>query len=138
LFVALVTVGVLLGAVMVYFIVGKNTPAEVSAFDGRLRGAELAQKFPAVYEVASQFICPCGTCTDGLEVCDCGMPRGSTEVRTKIYELLRQHHVPHVVEIIAAEYGYRKNAATPPSTMPSQAIPWERPHEGSNKDSLHH
>lgn len=131
LYAALLIAGIALGAVVVYFVLNKEEPpAEHTHFDGTLRGAALAQQYPAVYEVASQFICPCGTCTDGLEVCDCGMPKGSTEVRTLIYELLQQHHVPHVVDLIDKQYGYRKNGATPTLSLPlSDSLPpsWLKP-----------
>lgn len=129
---ALILGGLVAGALMVYFIIQpKNAPTGRTHFDGTLHGAALAQQYPDVYEVASQFICPCGTCTDGLEVCDCGMPKGSTEVRTLIYQLLQQHHVPHVIELIDKQYGYRKNSATPTLPTPSSNVPnntgWVRP-----------
>lgn len=132
-YIALVAGGILLGALVVNFLTNKEAPATADGhthFDGTLRGAALAQQYPAVYEVASQFICPCGTCTDGLEVCDCGMTRGSTEVRTLIYELLQQHHVPHVIELIEKEFGHRKTGAAPSLTIPpfdSTQAGWVRP-----------
>ena len=127
---ALVAGGVLLGAFAVQWLDRKEPAAHNHAhFDGTLRGEALAAQYPAVYQVAAEFICPCGTCTDGLEVCDCGMVKGSTEVRTKIHELLQVHHAPHVIELIEAEYGYRKNK--PGSSLnlpePSSTPPWATP-----------
>lgn len=131
LYAALLAAGVLLGAFVVYFVLNKKEPqVEHTHFDGTLRGAALAQQYPAVYEVAAQFICPCGTCTDGLEVCDCGMPKGSTEVRTLIFELLQQHHVPHVIDLIEKQYGYRKDKPLPtfnPPASDSTHGAWARP-----------
>jgi hypothetical protein len=130
LMVALIAGGVLLGAVAVHLLSRRESPAPAhSHFDGRLRGAALAAQYPAVYQVAAEFICPCGTCTDGLEVCDCEMVKGATEVRTKIYELLQVHEAPHAIALIEQEYGYRKN--NPASSMklpaPSSTLPWAKP-----------
>ncbi len=73
-----------------------------------LRGEQLAKLYPAVYEVAAQFNCPCGDCNDGVEVCDCDMVRGATEVRTFIYQLLQVHKPAHVIEMVEEKYGHRK------------------------------
>ena len=127
---AMVAGGVLLGAVAVQLLNQRESPADDHVhFDGTLHGATLASQYPQVYQVAAEFICPCGTCTDGLEVCDCGMTRGSTEVRTKIYELLRVHHVPHVIELIEAEYGYRKSKSSSSLNLPGPSAPppWAKP-----------
>jgi len=122
--------GVLLGAVVMY--VSKDDEAPIAAghvgvFDPKLRGAELAAAFPDVYQVASEFICPCGSCTDGLEVCDCEMVKGASEVRQFIYDNLSAgHHPPHVIQMVETKYGYRKNNRPPvtfedlpPSTQPT-------------------
>lgn len=77
-----------------------------------LRGEQLAKLYPAVYEVASQFNCPCGDCNDGIEVCDCDMVRGATEVRSFIYQLLQVHKPPHVIEMVEEKYGHRKSGLT--------------------------
>jgi len=68
--------------------------------------------------------------TIGLEVCACDVPKGSTEVRTLIYELLQQHQVPHVVELIEKQHRYRKNSATSTHSLssPDSLQPgWMRP-----------
>lgn len=127
---ALVAGGALLGAVAVHIMSSRESPAHThSHFDGRLRSEALAAQYPKVYQVAAEFICPCGTCSDGLEVCDCEMAKGSTEVRTKIYELLQVHEVPHAIALIEQEYGYRKS--NPASSMklpaPSATLPWAKP-----------
>lgn len=118
----ILTIGIVVGAGSVYLLTKPQEAAHNHAdFDPSLRGAALAQRYPGVYEVASQFICPCGSCTDGLEVCDCDMIKGSFQVRAEIFSLLQTHEPPHVIELITARYGYRKNAASP---APS---PWEKP-----------
>jgi hypothetical protein len=86
-----------------------TAPVTATDFDPTLRGEQLAQLYPAVYEVASQFNCPCGDCYDGVEVCDCQMERGAAEVRSFIYQLLQIHKPPHVIELVAEKYGHRKN-----------------------------
>jgi hypothetical protein len=135
--IALVAGGVLLGAVAVQWLTPKEpaphaTQAAQAApahYDGTLRGEALAAQYPKVYQAASEFICPCGTCTDGLEVCDCVMPKGAAEVRTKIYELLQVHEVPHAIALIEAEYGYRKSNPAPAMNLPSPSstLPWAKP-----------
>jgi hypothetical protein len=113
LYAALVVAGVAVGALSIYWL-QKTEAGTTSAngFDPTLRGEQLARLYPAVYEVASQFICPCGTCEDGLEVCDCGMARGSSEVRMFIYQLLQVHQPAHAVELVEKEYGHRKTGAS--------------------------
>jgi len=132
LFLALIAGGVLVGAVVMRLMQPAAPPEPAHAhnhFEGTLRGAALAAQYPQVYQVASAFICPCGTCTDGLEVCDCEMVKGAAEVRTKIFELLQVHEVPHAIALIAAEYGHRKN--DPASSLnlpaPAAALPWAKP-----------
>ncbi len=109
-----------------------ETPATAAAtaadFDPTLRGEQLAKQYPAVYEVASQFNCPCDDCNDGIEVCDCQMERGAGEVRTFIYQLLQIHHPPHVIELVAQKYGNRKNGVTTPFEFEHAAPPtWQAP-----------
>lgn len=114
--VAVLFAGILFGAGVVYITRGKTPPtaAAMSSFDPKMRGAQLAAAFPEVYQVAAEFICPCGTCTDGLEVCDCEMPKGASEVRQFIFDHLNGgHRPPHVVEMVSARYGYRKSGRPP-------------------------
>ncbi len=111
LLIAVLLGGVLASAVVMYVTRGKTQTnvAVGSGFDPKRRGPELATAFPEVYQVASEFTCPCGTCTDGLEVCDCEMLKGASEVRQFIYDNLSAgHHPPHVIEMVEAKYGYRK------------------------------
>ncbi len=117
LYVALVTAGVAFGALSFYLLQKRETTATTATaaatgFDPMLRGEELARLYPAVYEVASQFNCPCGDCNDGVEVCDCDMVRGATEVRTFIYQLLQVHKPPHVIAMVEEKYGHRKSGVT--------------------------
>lgn len=119
---ALVLLGIVAGAGIVYFLTKPQESAHNHAsFDPSLRGEALAQRYPDVYQVASQFICPCGSCTDGLEVCDCDMTNGSFQVRAEIFNLLQTHEPPHAIELIAARYGHRKSETSTP------AMDWEKP-----------
>lgn len=112
---AVLLAGILLGAGVIYLSRDKTqSVAAMSRFDPKLRGTQLAAAFPEVYQVAAEFICPCGTCSDGLEVCDCEMPKGASEVRQLIFDNLSDgHRPPHVIEMVAARYGYRKNGRPP-------------------------
>lgn len=108
--------GILLGAVVMYFSQDKSQTVAVttSAFDPKLRGAQLQAAFPEVYQVAAEFTCPCGSCTDGVEVCDCEMVKGASELRQFIFDNLNAgHHPPHVIEMVEARYGYRKSSRPP-------------------------
>lgn len=130
---ALVVGGIAIGALAIYSMqkpeTGATVTAKASAFDPSLRGEQLAQLYPAVYEVASHFNCPCGSCDDGIEVCDCAMERGAEEVRTFIYELLQIHQPPHVIELVEEKYGYRKSSS--PSSLkletPLSSTRWQEP-----------
>jgi len=127
---ALVMAGIIVGGIGVNLVSNtQDTKSRADGFDPMLRGEALAAAYPEVYYVASQFTCPCGTCDDGLEVCDCQMPRGATEVRALIHELLQVHRPPHIIELIESQFGHRKGGASSPTfTIPdSSAIPWQGP-----------
>jgi hypothetical protein len=111
LYLTLVLAGIVMG-VLAFRWLQKQEPASAATatnFDPTLRGEQLAKLYPQVYEVASQFNCPCGDCNDGVEVCDCEMARGAAEVRSFIYQLLQVHEPPHAIELVAQKYGSRKN-----------------------------
>jgi hypothetical protein len=122
LYVMLVIVGIAIG-VFAFRWLQEQKPATAAAagFDPTLRGEQLAQLYPAVFEVASQFNCPCGSCSDGIEVCDCEMERGAAEVRLFIYQLLQVHQPAHAIEIVAQKYGHRKDGAAAPPPV------WQAP-----------
>ncbi|MDZ7292617.1 MAG: zinc ribbon domain-containing protein [candidate division KSB1 bacterium] len=131
LYISLVSLGIALGIIAIHLLQKQKMSADAAVvnFDPTLRGEELARLYPAVYEVASHFICPCGTCSDGLEVCDCNMPRGAAEVRMLIYQLLQVHEPEHAIDLIAAQYGHRKNSA-PDSLKIEPLLPpasWQGP-----------
>jgi hypothetical protein len=111
LYLTLVIAGVAIGALAFNWL-QERKPAAPAHFDSTLRGEQLAKRYPQVYEVASQFNCPCGDCNDGVEVCDCEMERGAAEVRLFIYQLLQVHQPAHAIEIVAQKYGHRKNGIT--------------------------
>ncbi len=113
LYTALILAGIAIGILSFYWLQFRETATATAAatatgFDPMLRGEQLAKLYPAVYEVAAQFNCPCGDCNDGIEVCDCDMVRGATEVRTFIYQHLQVHKPPHVIEMVEEKYGHRK------------------------------
>jgi hypothetical protein len=124
-YLALVVAGIAIGALSLRWLQKPETGAAVTAtaadFDPTLRGEQLARLYPEVYEVASHFNCPCGSCDDGVEVCDCEMERGGAEVRLFIYQLLQAHKPPHVIELVAEKYGHRKSGV--PSSLELEKLP---------------
>jgi hypothetical protein len=120
-----VTIGIAIGVLSILWVqkqkTGTTATAAATDFDPALRGEQLAKLYPAVYEVAANFICPCGSCTDGLEVCDCEMERGASEVRMFIYRLLQVHQPAHAIEIVAEKYNHRKDSA--PSSLKFEQLP---------------
>jgi zinc-ribbon domain len=126
LYVALVVGGIAIGVLSFYWLQKQETAtatatAAANNFDPTLRGEQLAKLYPAVYEVAAQFDCPCGTCDDGVEVCDCDMERGAAEVRTFIYQLLQVHEPPHAIKLVEEKYGHRKSGA--PEALKFEKLP---------------
>ncbi len=132
LYVALVVAGVAIGVLSLYWLQERKIGAAAAAatdFDPTLRGEQLAKLYPAVYEVAAQFNCPCGACNDGVEVCDCDMERGAAEVRSFIYQLLQIHQPAHAVELVAEKYGHRKSGSPssgPPLSSAPESLKFER------------
>ncbi len=110
---AALLIGVIIGAMTMYSRSGHSGNG-AQAFDPRIRGPQLAAMFPMVYNVASQFNCPCGSCNDGLEICDCEMKNGASEVRAFIYAQLQSGHKPfHVAEMVEQRWGHRKGVPAP-------------------------
>jgi len=128
LYLTLVIAGIAIG-VLSFRWLQKQEPTAVAAadFDPTLRGEQLAQLYPAVYEVASQFNCPCGSCSDGIEVCDCEMERGAAEIRLFIYQLLQVHQPAHAIEMVAQKYGHRKNGAATTPKFENMPPSWQAP-----------
>ena len=75
--------------------------------DSTLHAAATAEMVPAIY---SQFICPCGTCRDDLNVCTCTHPHGATEVKLFIDQQVSQgtNTVQEVIDMVNQKYGGRK------------------------------
>ncbi len=141
LYIALVVAGIAAGVLSFYWLQTQEpaTPtatAVAADFDPMLRGEQLAKLYPAVYEVASQFNCPCGDCNDGVEVCDCDMVRGATEVRSFIYQLLQVHKPPHAIEMVEEKYGHRKSGLTSsgaPEPLKFEKLPLPMPSQNPQK-----
>lgn len=105
-----VAAGILLGVIAMYSWFPRTSTGSPGGFDPTLRGQALLAQYPQVYEVASHFTCPCGSCTDGLEICDCTMKDGAAEVRSFIYAQLQSGHLPpHIIEMVAQRWGHRKS-----------------------------
>lgn len=60
---------------------------------------------PQVVAVAKKFICPCGTCTDNLVMCDCTNRGGAFEAKTFIGQELAAGKTPErVVTAMTRKY----------------------------------
>ncbi|MFQ5707850.1 MAG: hypothetical protein ACE5HO_10400 [bacterium] len=98
----LLGLGILLGFALFKFSLqsGDTAAPTVSSF-----GSPAAIQSPAVLDIAKDFICPCGTCNDPLDVCTCDNPNGAVEVKSFIAQKLREgHKKPHIVEMLTKEY----------------------------------
>lgn len=69
---------------------------------------------PAVLDIAKDFICPCGSCSDPLDTCQCDHPNGALEVKGFISQKLQEgHKKPHIVEMLMEKYaGLRSKPGT--------------------------
>jgi len=63
-----------------------------------------------VLDIAKEFMCPCGTCSDALDGCTCDDKNGAVEVKSFIAQkLLEGHKKPHIVEMVQERYGGLKS-----------------------------
>lgn len=104
----LLVVGILLG--FLYFqYAGPSTRSTPPAI-GSLPGIQSA----AVLDIAKEFMCPCGSCSDALDVCDCTHKNGAVEIKTFIARKLAEGHLkPHIVEMVQQTYGGLKSTTLP-------------------------
>lgn len=107
--VGFIGVGILLG-----YAVFKFGSSSGSAQPGPAVRPDAPIHSAAVLAIAREFMCPCGTCTDPLDVCDCDHNHGALEVKTFIARQLQAgHEKPHIVEMVQAKYGGLKNSPVP-------------------------
>lgn len=67
-----------------------------------------------VLDIAREFICPCGSCSDSLDECTCDQKNGALEVKRFIAQKLREgHKKPHIVEMVQEKYGGLKSEKGP-------------------------
>ncbi|MFQ5750672.1 MAG: zinc-ribbon domain-containing protein [bacterium] len=68
----------------------------------------------AVLDIAREFTCPCGTCSDPLDICDCDHKNGAVEVKSFIAQKLQEgHKKPHIIEMVQTTYGGQKKTSEP-------------------------
>jgi hypothetical protein len=105
---AILAAGILLGVVIIKMFNGRNeTTPEILADVPSIHSA-------AVLDIASEFNCPCGTCKDSLDECDCDHKNGAIEIKSFIAQQLLRHHKPHIVEMVQKQYGGLKSQSTLP------------------------
>ncbi len=102
---ALVGAGVLVGFLIFKF-GASNSGSEYNA------NVPVALQSAAVLDVAREFMCPCGNCSDPLDTCTCDHPHGAFEVKGFIaQQLAAGHKKPHIVEMVQQKYGGLKPQA---------------------------
>lgn len=108
---ALVGLGILAGISILKL---SETPTNQSlprSFDAQ---SSLAGQGGAVMDIAREFMCPCGTCTDPLDVCDCDHKGGAQEVKGFIAQKLREgHKKPHIMEMVQTEFAAKRRGIPP-------------------------
>lgn len=73
---------------------------------------------PEVLDIAREFMCPCGTCSDPLDSCDCDHKNGAHEVRGFILEQLQAgHKKPHIMEMVRDRYAASATGFMPPINL---------------------
>jgi hypothetical protein len=96
---ALVGAGVLVGFLIFKFGISNSGSEDNADIPAALQSAE-------VLDVAQGFMCPCGKCSDRLDVCTCDHPKGAFEVKGFIAQQLAVGHMkPHIVEMVQKKYG---------------------------------
>ncbi len=99
----LVAVGVVFGFVVFKF----SAKPIVSAFptSSEMPGVSSIQS-AAVSDVARELMCPCGSCSDPLDPCQCDHPDGAVTVKAFIAQKLAEgHKKPHIIDMVHEKYG---------------------------------
>ena len=103
--IALLALGALLGIMAVMIVQNQNTVIEPAS--NLLEPVQDSK----VLEVAREFMCPCGSCSDELETCGCDHKNGALEVKAFISEQLQNGHLkPHIIEMVQTQFGGLKGA----------------------------
>ncbi|MFQ6116163.1 MAG: zinc-ribbon domain-containing protein [bacterium] len=107
----LVMLGILIGFLI--FKYTSNSGTDFSQTTTGIQGSQAIQS-AAVLDIAQEFMCPCGSCSDPLDVCNCDHKNGALEVKSFIAQKLREgHKKPHIVEMVQEKYGGLKNKTAP-------------------------
>jgi cytochrome c-type biogenesis protein CcmH/NrfF len=107
----LIVLGIGLGYAIFKF---SSNSGGTSAGTAANRPQALPIQSEAVLDIAAQFICPCGSCSDSLDECTCDAPRGAVEVKSFIAQKFQEgHKKPHIVEMVQERYGGLKSISEP-------------------------
>ncbi|MFQ5864948.1 MAG: zinc-ribbon domain-containing protein [bacterium] len=108
---ALVGLGIVIG--LAIFKYAFNSEDKSSPVTSAIQTDQLLQS-AVVLDIAREFMCPCGSCSDPLDVCTCDHKNGALEVKSFIAQKLREgHKKPHIVEMVQEQYGALKNESAP-------------------------
>jgi predicted RNA-binding Zn-ribbon protein involved in translation (DUF1610 family) len=109
--VGFVGLGLLLGFII--FKSYSNSTSRTFPSVSNINSSSLIQS-PAVSDVAKEFMCFCGSCTDRLDECSCEHKNGAREVKSFIAQKLSEgHEKPHIVEMVRSEYSVAINTNLP-------------------------
>lgn len=66
----------------------------------------------AVNEIASEFMCPCGSCNDVLDQCTCEHENGAVEVKGFIAgKIAEGHKKPHIIQLVRDQFNAQPSEA---------------------------
>ncbi|MFQ5605108.1 MAG: hypothetical protein ACE5HS_17730 [bacterium] len=105
----LVGLGIILGYAILQFSSNSSSPTNQPVVNFQNTAAELNT---VVLDIAKEFMCPCGTCSDPLDTCTCDHENGALKVKGFIAQQVRAgHKKPHIVEMVQTKYGGLKKEA---------------------------
>ncbi len=114
--IALVTAGAFLGFLIFKLSSGPSAPPVATSNAGTFQTASAvpAALVPQVREIADQFMCQCGGCSDPLNECSCDMKNGAREMKGFIAQQLQAGvEKSQIVAMVSLRYGGLKSANAP-------------------------
>ncbi|MFQ5824201.1 MAG: zinc-ribbon domain-containing protein [bacterium] len=107
----LIGLGILVGIAIIKFIENSSNNSFQAA--SNIQKSQQIQS-AAVLDIAKEFMCPCGSCSDPLDECTCDHKNGALEVKTFIAQKLQEgHKKPHIVEMVQEKYGSLQSRTNP-------------------------
>ncbi len=99
---AFIGVGLVIGIIIANFDSDSGNGSTLAVSNGA--SSQVIQS-SAVLDIAKDFMCPCGSCSDPLDACQCDHDNGALEVKNFIAQKLQEgHKKPHIVEMLSQSY----------------------------------